>query len=982
MKVFISYSWDSEHHKKWVQELAEQIADSDNAIEVIYDRIGMDHQVDRNRFMEKGIFESDVVLAVITSAYTVKANQRIGGVGRETAMAAERHWADLDRSSRTRILAVRRETGVQPPNYLRANLYFDFSDDTRYKQSLQELQEELGRISASATMPEASRLQLSDPANLESDRDKFSFTRTEDLIAGFYKQRTPLLRERHFSAARRVKYELWMVETPHSQLLLVLSPSITIRHTLEDLTEKIQTLPSQARELRVLTVLRPTAPTPGYIAAQLLELGFNFQVTELTFKDYLARFCIQPETLRVATPFKEPFYIDQALYQTEVHADTTLGPAKQYFLNNLLLPNSAPTSLLVASGGAGKTTLLRGLASDIEETGKTKVLLIEVDILKTLPRDQLRRAHVASLYDLYQLYATALASDGTIGADQIGRPTSERGLFDLLLISGSVLILIDGIDELLSLMQSNFELIRFIESINELNSELGQTRVVLASREDAVATTVASMRKHGVPIYSLKGFTEPEVTDYTRKRFSRRSKEHREATIERVVANVRTVSEALSGISVVLPFFVDVLCELEEDAKGNDAIRIGAAVAERLAGADYPHNNTVVDLLVFTILDRERERQGWNPTVGGLVEVFKELSSFYSGVCTLDYFSQAVETFLLTSGSNATEIFIKNPLLRLDKGHVSYKYDFLNFYFLSLWLIEKIENSTINDLTIKHLARYAVGQGSVFDDLSRFYGARTRSQVVEKLAAIYGALKKKVLPNGDYQIIEMTKSACSAIVQLLSNTLTKGMSRSTFSTILFSVVGGDRIGDRDRVSNLYIQGEFPVLSFVDRDVWNSELNGYEAFTRCRFENCKFYYSNFIGIHGDNRSPMFSKELFDMPSCNLGSLSTLFDRSWASDAAMLSVDEIKKFFRYFFVGGGFVRKLPSDLYDFSRPGLKEEVIDVLVREKILVENHAHSQLMYEVSSSHARQIQKFVNENNMSKQLRSIFKPYLEARSLS
>lgn len=86
--------------------------------------------MDRNHFMEAGIFGSDAVLAIVTKSYTEKANARQGGVGRETAMAAERHWKEIDSKSKTRILAIKKEAGADIPRYLTASRTKDADDHT------------------------------------------------------------------------------------------------------------------------------------------------------------------------------------------------------------------------------------------------------------------------------------------------------------------------------------------------------------------------------------------------------------------------------------------------------------------------------------------------------------------------------------------------------------------------------------------------------------------------------------------------------------------------------------------------------------------------------------------------------------------------------------------------------------------------------------------------------------------------------------
>ncbi|MFB9127592.1 TIR domain-containing protein [Paraburkholderia dipogonis] len=593
MRIFISYSWDSDDHKQWVQRFADDLQEQVKDLDVTYDQSGMNHRVDRNQFMEAGIYESDAVLAIITQKYTEKANAREGGVGRETAMAAERHFSESGAKSRTPILAIKREAAADVPYYLKASLYFDFTSSDTYNASLDELKRELEAITGQASEQSIVAKVTSDDGAAD-EGGSYSFTRSDDLLAGLYKRRTPLWVGQDFSGQRRVKYELWRVEAPQPQLLLVLMQNIIIRQIFEDFLSKIRDLPKDLQGFRELTVLRPSPGKSEYIAELLKEGGHDVRVTELTFKDYLAKYCVDSDSLQFSIPFKEPFFIDQTLYRVDRKDTESLGPALAHLKGTVTSENSPPLSLLVASGGAGKTTLLRSLSAEINESAHSRVMLIEADALKKLSKDQLRRSHISSLFELCELHAMALA---TAGAPPMRVPTN-KSVFDLLLISGSLLILIDGIDELLSMMSSSFELLPFVESIKALNAELGQTRVFLAGREDTVGTTVSSLRKHGVPIYNLKGFSSPEVEKYVRKRFFKKSQGERQAIVDRVQETLTAVSKAMDD-DTVLPFFVDALCELEEDVGGTGGrLKVEGAVKERMAEAGYPHNLRAVDLLV------------------------------------------------------------------------------------------------------------------------------------------------------------------------------------------------------------------------------------------------------------------------------------------------------------------------------------------------------------------------------------------------
>ncbi|MFO6421532.1 TIR domain-containing protein [Hylemonella sp. W303a] len=975
MRVFISYSWDSEDHKQWVQQFADDLQEKISDLHVEYDQRGMDHRVDRNRYMEAGIYESDVVLAIITKEYTEKANTRQGGVGRETAMAAERHFSEVTTKSRTPILAIKRQANAEVPHYLKTSLYFDFSSSNVYSEALGKLKKELEAIAGHST-EQASAVRTTSDESASDDGGSYSFTRTDDLLAGFYKRRKPLWGGKDFSGQRRIKYELWQVETPHPQLLLVLVENITIRQIVEDFLSRIRDLPKELQGFRELTVLRPSPGKADYIAERLAEGGHSVRVTELTFKDYLAKYCVDSDSLQFSKTFTEPFFIDQTLYRVDRNETEKLGPALAHLKETVISDKSPPLSLLVASGGAGKTTLLRSLSADIDGAGHSRVMLIEADALKKLSKDQLRRSHVSTLFELCELHAMALA---TAGAPPMRIPVS-KSVFDLLLISGSLLILIDGIDELLSMMSSSFELVPFVESIRALNAELGQTRVFLAGREDTVGTTVSSLRKHGVPIYNLRGFTSTEVEQYVRKRFAKRSQGERQAIVNRVQETLKAVSTAADD-ETVLPFFVDVLCELEEDVGGNGIrLKVEGAIKERMAEAGYPHNVRAVDLLVFAIIDRERERQAWKPSVSDLVDVLKEFSSTHFGTAKVSQLNDVVESYLAATATNSsvTEIFCKNPLLQISDDVVKYRYDFLQSYFLALWLIEKLEQRSTASLNfMKHFARLATGQGAVFEDLSRFYVAKPKKDVQELLSSIYASFKAIALSDKtEPEVAESARASCSSLLQLFAATAGKGLNRNSFSSAIFSIVGNEIEGGRTLTKGLFISGDFPMLQFVDREFWNCRFVGYDSFIKCRFSNTKFYYSSFVAIHDDNRSPTMNLDIFDRASCDLGEMATSLAGNGARGESLLTIEEIKKFFRYFFVGGGFVSKSLGETYKFAKPGITEEFIAKLLADSVLQEDKTRGQMRYEVASSFRRPVQKLVNENNLNRQLREVFRDFL------
>lgn len=93
-KIFASYSWDSENHKKWVAKLINDLR-SKYGFVATCDTISAESEL--NTMIVDGITKSDKIIVVITSDYTYKADNLIGGVGKETKLLHNRYFEN-DRS--------------------------------------------------------------------------------------------------------------------------------------------------------------------------------------------------------------------------------------------------------------------------------------------------------------------------------------------------------------------------------------------------------------------------------------------------------------------------------------------------------------------------------------------------------------------------------------------------------------------------------------------------------------------------------------------------------------------------------------------------------------------------------------------------------------------------------------------------------------------------------------------------------------------
>jgi len=93
--VFLSYSWDSAAHKKWVGQLAARLIR--NGVRVWIDQLNVRPGDSLTRFMEEKIRSSGHVLVICTPSYAKRSNRRIGGVGYEQQIISGRIAAGIPR---------------------------------------------------------------------------------------------------------------------------------------------------------------------------------------------------------------------------------------------------------------------------------------------------------------------------------------------------------------------------------------------------------------------------------------------------------------------------------------------------------------------------------------------------------------------------------------------------------------------------------------------------------------------------------------------------------------------------------------------------------------------------------------------------------------------------------------------------------------------------------------------------------------------
>ncbi|ENM5919925.1 toll/interleukin-1 receptor domain-containing protein [Vibrio mimicus] len=134
-KVFVSYSHDTQEHKKWVLDLATRLRNS--GIDAVIDQWELGPGDDLPHFMETNLATADRVIMICTERYVEKANSGSGGVGYEKMIITSELLSKID--SNKVIPVIKQDASNDVPTFLKSKLYIDFSKIEDYELSFDDL---------------------------------------------------------------------------------------------------------------------------------------------------------------------------------------------------------------------------------------------------------------------------------------------------------------------------------------------------------------------------------------------------------------------------------------------------------------------------------------------------------------------------------------------------------------------------------------------------------------------------------------------------------------------------------------------------------------------------------------------------------------------------------------------------------------------------------------------------------------------------
>lgn len=596
------------------------------------------------------------------------------------------------------------------------------------------------------------------------------------------------------------------------------------------------------------TVLKKFLPCPARIEVCIASDG---TISETSLNGYMAVLteagCKKPfiaqigdfiftrivEKRAFSLPIRPPVnYVDQILYRGEAqhttgrrYADAFLAASGESKLS------LKPISVVLGQGGVGKTTFCLGLVNLINEVNaypKRVLLITKNDVVKGIGNDA-----ICSISDLYNVYVRGLS-----GQNQV---ITQQG-FKLALSSGSLVVIIDGIDEIESALAEKFDLAAFAESISKLNSSLHSCRVLVTSRD----VNVRRLESLGnADIVYLKGFRETDIDIFLRQD---------EQTLK---DNLRKLFQKIKNdTGFVNPYLLHVARQF----LANGANKTPVAIETKKLSLTEPF-----DYILTRCIQREIEKQSLSISIDEYYDLLNEV--------VVEHYNQMdVANF---------ENYISICLDHAFAGRTNARRE----PYLKFFLLEQ-HGETVSVCHQEYVAQILLNRAqAIFLD----EGAISEGQLTS-LESIFGEVKNESfglkerlsqrLAAAEITHTRLQEKLRSLLLKLKALALTHRRQRTIFETYLFAFefTRASSLEERKKIlldlnssnniEKLFILGDCPAIDFSGlvftesvfrnyQHFFNGRFDDQTQFRKCEFSNCTARYKL-----SNVRQDMFRECTFD------------------------------------------------------------------------------------------------------------------------
>lgn len=619
---------------------------------------------------------------------------------------------------------------------------------------------------------------------------------------------------------------------------------------------------------------------------------------------------------------------------------------------------SKPILAISGTGGIGKTTFVQFVADLwIKKSGATNVIFIDSVQVK----DVLMRGNkLGGILGLYSFYEAFLETSGA----QSGRLNEE--LFKMNVDAGNILVVIDGLDEVISKVP-NFKTDIFLKSINDASKELANGKVIITCRTHFWDT--AAIGEVDLSVIELEPFNLEQARLFFEGSLDSNTKVKKAL---KLAEQFKYPGSGSYNENIFHPYVLDVIRSIIGSDKESLEIDL-SQFASKILNASIKN-----DYIIFRVCDRERKRVG-QISVDEQLKFFMFLAVEKRGIIKTDHFKMSIEEALNKKIDNTNvAAFKSHPFLTVG-DYSTFKYDFLTDLFKGIYI------STILDF---NNAKSSLPYNFVsLIEENCWYGSAINTDIVSR-----------VQNWTDYDILSIS----DVIRKISENQEIKNDKKQTSIANLFSLclsINSRFIGDeiesntkllralfetqKDQIENLClinISVENNIrFDFSRLVLTNCYIKDYHSFWDCKFDNeSKFINCYLLNLKGRTERQILSKVNF---------LDCVYDKETEDslrkfeDNATGKIENAKSFlndfFHLFFSSGRLGRQWEHKIIEPRFSGISQnrfnynQTIKILKSHDILEITRERANTKMAISENHKEDVVRFIKDGTMSNHISRI-----------
>lgn len=628
-----------------------------------------------------------------------------------------------------------------------------------------------------------------------------------------------------------------------------------------------------------------------------------------------------------------------------------------------------PILVIKGAAGIGKTTYAKYISDlfqkkNIQTRKISTVLFIDSNEIQD---ELIYSKNLGKKIDLYSFYKAATINDLSF----------DDELFSINLDAGKILLIIDGLDEIISKNHS-FDIDYFFKSISSSNAGLGNSKIIITTR--SYFWDKSNIVDDIIYDIELLPFNLEKAKSFFEKSFVNQENKVKKAL--NISEDFKFTSEENSYN--YHPFVLDIIKEIVES---NDQILF----SDTTFISKILNNEIKIDYIIGRICEREVKRVQ-QIEIDNQIKLFIYLAINENGKFQENNIKSHLKEILNINdiSSNIVESIKSHPFLIFSNtSHtLSFKYDFFENYFISLSiskLIDLNEDSLIDYNTIKILSQKFYHGSDTIKNITK----RTTTWNDSNLLKINDLIGKiKLFKTEDTNLL---KRAISGIFNLALS-------------INFKFKTNNRGQNTQLVKDIFLNQNNQIENLVLLNLNSIEEKIRFDFSNLTFENCIFENYNQFWDCNLNESTYFHKcslknigELRKEVSIRRENFIDCDDDNtlYSSFRLNKTIDEFKTtkivnfledFFKIFYKKGRFKRisdHLVRESHNFSRInqiGIKIDVLyEILVQNEYLIIkiDKSHGDLKIGINPNKDEVVLKFISEGKQTESLLKIIKAISE-----